>query len=83
MEMDLQAHRWNKIEESNQMRSEEKPKKTRMVNRKYEPDRLSPTRLADAYEKVVPRYIWILGGLSSETKTERVHEQDVIGARNG
>ena len=60
------------------MRSEEK---TRMVNRKYEPDRLSLTRLADAYEKVVPGYI--LGEWSIETKTEKVHEQDVIGARNG
>jgi len=65
------------------MRSEEKPKKIRMINRKYEPDRLSLTRLADAYEKVVPRYIRILGDWSIETKTEKVHEQDVIGARNG
>lgn len=62
------------------MRSEEK---TRMVNRKYEPDRLSLTRLADAYEKVVPGNIRILGEWSIETKTEKVHEQDVIGARNG
>ena len=62
------------------MRSEEK---TRMINRKYEPDRLSLTRLADAYEKVVPRYIRILGEWSIETKTETVHEQDVMGARNG
>ena len=62
------------------MRSEEK---TRMINRKYEPDRLSLTRLADAYEKVVPRYIRILGEWSIETKTKKVHEQDVIGARNG
>jgi hypothetical protein len=78
--MDLRAHRWNKIEEKSQMRSEEK---TRMINRKYEPDRLSLTRLADAYEKVVPRYIRILGEWSIETKTKKVHEQDVIGARNG
>ena len=65
------------------MRSEKRQKKTRMVNRKYEPDRLSLTRLADAYEKVVPRYIRILGEWSIETKTKKVHEQDVIGARNG
>jgi hypothetical protein len=79
MEMDLRAHRWQKIEESSQMRREKHPKKTRMVNRRYEPDRLSPTRLADAYEKVVPRYIRILWDGSSEAKTERVHEQQVIG----
>jgi hypothetical protein len=78
--MDLRAHRWHKIEEKSQMRSEEK---TRMVNRKYEPDRLSLTRLADAYEKVVPGYIRILGEWSIETKTEKVPEQDVMGARNG
>ena len=81
--MDLRAHRWNKIEESSQMRSEEKPKKTRKISRKYEPDRLSLTRLADAYEKVVPRYIRILGEWSIETKTKKGHEQDVIGERNG
>jgi len=79
--MDLRAHRWNKIEESSQMRSEDKPKKTRKINRKYEPDRLSLTRLADAYEKVVPRYIHILGEWSIET--EKVHEQDMVGGRNG
>jgi len=61
------------------MKREEQPKKTRMINRRYEPDRLSPTRLADAYEKVVPRYIRILRDWSSEAKTEGVHEQ-VIGA---
>jgi hypothetical protein len=65
------------------MRSEEKPKKARKISRRYEPDRLSLTRLADAYEKVVPRYIRILGEWSIETKTEKVHEQDVIGGRNG
>jgi hypothetical protein len=81
MGMDLRAHRWNKIEESSQMRSEDKPKKTRKIRRKYEPDRLSQTRLADAYEKVVPRYIRILGEWSIETK--KSHEQDVIGERNG
>jgi hypothetical protein len=79
--MDLRAHRWNKIEESSQMRSEDKPKKTRKISRKYEPDRLSLTRLADAYEKVVPRYIRILGEWSIETK--KGHEQDMIGERNG
>ena len=79
--MDLRAHRWNKIEESSQMRSEEKPKKTQKISRKYEPDRLSLTRLADAYEKVVPRYIRILGEWSIET--EKVHEQDMVGGRNG
>jgi len=61
------------------MKREEQPKKTQMINRRYEPDRLSPTRLADAYEKVVPRYIWILGDWSGEAKPERVHEQQVIG----
>ena len=61
------------------MRRKEQPQKTRMINRRYEPDRLSPTRLADAYEKVVPRYIRILGDWSREAKTERVREQQVIG----
>ena len=61
------------------MRREEQPQKARMINRRYEPDRLSPTRLADAYAKVVPRYIRILGGGSSKAKTKRVHEQPVIG----
>jgi len=68
MAMDLWAHRWNKIEESSQMRSENKPKKTRKINRKYEPDRLSLIRLADAYEKGVPRYIRILGEWLIETE---------------
>ena len=63
------------------MRSEDKPKETRKINRKYEPDRLSLTRLAEAYEKVVPRYIRILGEGSIET--ENVHEQDMVGGRNG
>ena len=65
------------------MRSEEKPKKTRKISRKYEPDRLSLTRLVDAYEKVVPRYIRVLGEWSIETKTKNGHEQDMIGERNG
>jgi hypothetical protein len=65
------------------MRSEDKPKKTRKISRRYEPDRLSLTRLADAYEKVVPRYIRILGEWSIETETKTGHEQDVIGERNG
>jgi hypothetical protein len=65
------------------MRSEEKPQKTRKISRRYEPDRLSLKRLADAYEKVVPRYIRILGEWSIDTKTEKVHEQDVNGGRNG
>ena len=63
------------------MRSEEKTQKTRKIKRRYEPDRLSLTRLADAYEKVVPRYIRILGEWSIET--EKVHEQDMVGGRNG
>ena len=63
------------------MRSEEKNKKTRKISRRYEPDRLSLTRLADAYEKVVPRYIRILGEWSIET--EKVREQDMVGGRNG
>ena len=79
--MDLQAHPWRKVEESSQMRSEDKPKKTRKINCKYEPDRLSLTRLADAYEKVVPRYIRILGEWS--IGSEKVHEQDMVGGRNG
>jgi hypothetical protein len=61
------------------MRSEKRQKKTRMINRKYEPDRLSPTRLADAYEKVVPRSIWILKDWSREAKSDRVDKQQVIG----
>jgi hypothetical protein len=77
--MDLQVHRWHKIEESSKMRSEKQPKKTRKINRRYEPDRLSQTRLADAYEKVVPRYIRVIGDWSDEAKTEGVHEQRVIG----
>lgn len=61
------------------MRSEETPKKTRKINRKYEPDRLSPTRLSDAYEKVVPRYIRILWEWSIETEVESDPEQRMIG----
>lgn len=77
--MDLRVHRWHKIEESSKMRSEKQPKKTRKINRRYEPDRLSQTRLADAYEKVVPRHIRVIGDWSYEAKTEGVHEQRVIG----
>lgn len=77
--MDLREHRWHKIEELSKMRGAEHPNKTRTVSRRYEPDRLSPMRLTDAYEKVVPQYIRVLGGKSSAMKTERVHEQQVIG----
>jgi len=61
------------------MRCADHPKKTRTVRRRYDPDRLSPRRLADAYEKVIPRHIRVLREKSSEMKTERVHEQQVIG----
>ena len=61
------------------MRGADHRKKTWTVSRRYEPDRLSTTRLADAYEKVVPRYIRVLEQKASEMKTESVHEQQVIG----
>jgi hypothetical protein len=35
--------------------------------------------LADAYEKVIPRYIRVLGEKSDEMKTEKVYEQQVMG----
>jgi hypothetical protein len=77
--MDLQEHRWHKIEESSKMRGTDCPPKTRMVRRRYEPDRLSPTRLADAYEKIVPRYIRVLGEKWNEVKAEEFHQQQVMG----
>ena len=39
-----------------------------MIHRKYEPDRLSPNRLADAYEKVVPKHIRVIGELMAATQ---------------
>jgi hypothetical protein len=77
--MDLRAHRWHKIEESSQMSGTEHHKKTRIVRRRYEPDRMSLRRLADAYEKIVPRYIRVLGEELYEMKTERKHQQQVNG----
>jgi len=79
MEMDLRERRWYLIEESSKMRGANHPKKTRMVSRRYEPDRLSPIRLADAYEKLVPRCIRVLEDKSSVAKTERVDECQVVG----
>lgn len=65
------------------MRGADHPKKTRRVRRRFEPDRLSPTRLAEAYEKIVPRYIRVLEVRKIEVKSEQAREQPAIGGRNG
>jgi hypothetical protein len=77
--MDLREHRWHKIEESNKMRGADYPRKTRRVRRRFEPDRLSPTRLVDAYEKIIPRYIRVLEVRKIEVKSEQAREQPAIG----
>ena len=77
--MGLRENRLHQIEESSKMRNTDHPKKTRMVRHRYEPDRLSPTRLADAYEKVLPRSVQVLGEKQDEMETVRVHEQQVTG----
>jgi hypothetical protein len=61
------------------MRCEKRQKKTRMVNRCYEPDRLSPTRMVEAYEKIVPRHVRVLDEWRNETETKQVHEQLLLG----
>jgi hypothetical protein len=61
------------------MRGADHPQKARGVRRRFEPDRLSPTRLADAYEKIVPRCIRVLGIRMNEAKPEQVHERQAVG----
>ena len=61
------------------MRGADYLKKTRRVRRRFEPDRLSPTRLAEAYEKIVPRYIRVLEVRKIEVKPEQKREQQAIG----
>jgi len=61
------------------MRGADHPKKNRRVRRRFEPDRLSPTRLAEAYEKIVPRYIRVLEVRKIEVWPEQAQEQQVIG----
>lgn len=48
------------------MKRKEHREKQRTIHRKFEPDRLSPTRLADAYEQVVPKRIRVLEEASGE-----------------
>jgi hypothetical protein len=74
------VHRWHQIEESSQMKSEEKSQKTRMVHRRFEPDRLSSTRMADAYEKIVPRSIRVLEIHTKAAKHEWVLKRAMIGS---
>lgn len=45
-----------------------------MIHREYIPDRLSPRRLADAYEKVVPKHIRVVARVMEEIKV-RAYEQ--------
>ena len=40
------------------------------VRRQFEPDRLSPERLADAYEKVVTEYVRVIETTTENTKTQ-------------
>jgi hypothetical protein len=61
------------------MASKKCHQKTRVVHRRYEPDRLSPARLAEAYEKVVPRYVRILDEWLNEMETKPDHERLRIG----
>ena len=61
------------------MKSEEKSRKTRMVHRRFEPDRLSSTRMADAYEKIVPRSIRVLEIRTKAAKHEWVLKRAAIG----
>jgi hypothetical protein len=61
------------------MRGADHPKKARRVSRRFEPDRLSPMRLADAYEKIVPRNIRVLEVRMNEVRPERVQERPAMG----
>lgn len=65
------------------MRGTGHPKNARRVRRRFEPDRLSPTRIADAYEKIVPRNIHVFGISKKAAKFEQVHKQPVIGGWHG
>jgi len=61
------------------MKGTDRPKKTRRVSRRFEPDRLSPTRLADAYERIIPRYIRVLEVRMNEVRSEQGQEQQAMG----
>ena len=65
------------------MNSEEKSQKTRMVHRRFEPDRLSSTRIADAYEKIVPRSIRIQEIRTQVAEHEWVLRRAAIGGCHG
>jgi len=65
------------------MKSEERPQKTRMVHRRFEPDRLSVERLADAYEKIVPGSVRFLEVCRNTANHEWVQLRPVIGGRHG
>ena len=79
MEMDLRERRWQMIEESSKMRDTRYPKKARRIKHRFEPDRLSPTRLADAYEIILPRSIRIFDVNTNETVPERIFKPQTVG----
>jgi hypothetical protein len=60
MVMGLRARHWPAIKESSMMKGAKNPQKVWRVMCRFEPDRLSSTRQADAYEIILPRNIRIM-----------------------
>jgi hypothetical protein len=64
--MALRGHRWavsapqTKIEESTTMKQKRATQRRWIVHRRFEPDRLSPTTLIQAYAHIVPYHIRVL-----------------------
>ena len=48
------------------------------VQRTFEPDRLSPDRLASAYERLVPRHIRVTGELGQTITQERKQQRSGV-----
>lgn len=61
------------------MNRRDQQKKELVIHREFESDRLSPNRLADAYEKVIPKHIRVCEGVIGENKAP-VYEQQTKGA---
>jgi hypothetical protein len=48
------------------------------AQRTFEPDRLSPDRLASAYERLVPRHIRVTGELGQTITQERKQQRSGV-----
>jgi len=87
--MDLEARRSiltgfaSVIEESARMKCREKNRSILSVRRTYEPGRLSPVWLAEAYVHVVPRHVRIVQTPVCQDELQHPLRQRQVGGRVG